>query len=84
MMMVVAVVGATGQGKSWLIRQLVRGSSAGSTIRSGNNADEATEKLTWIGPAPTVALDARHEQYLHCTAFYMQPISKDYLLVDVP
>jgi ABC-type multidrug transport system fused ATPase/permease subunit len=81
---VVAVVGATGQGKSWLIRQLVRGSSAGSTIRSGNNADEATEKLTWIGPAPPVDLDARHEQYLHCKAFDMQPIGTDYLLVDAP
>jgi hypothetical protein len=81
---VVAVVGATGQGKSWLIRQLVRGSSAAATIRSGNNADEATEKLNWIGPAPPADLDPRYEQYLHCKSIDMQPIGTDYLLVDAP
>ncbi|MGB7327802.1 MAG: hypothetical protein WBD31_23190, partial [Rubripirellula sp.] len=49
---VVAIVGATGQGKSWLVRQLVRNSPAAASIRSGNNLDEATEKLVWIGPVP--------------------------------
>lgn len=81
---VVAVVGATGQGKSWLIRQLVRGSSAAAAIRSGNNAEEATEKLTWVGPAPPADIDPRFEQYLHCKSVDMQPLGTDYLLVDAP
>lgn len=81
---VVAVVGATGQGKSWLIQQLVRGSAAAAAIRSGNNADEATEKLNWIGPAPPADLDPRYEEYLHCKSTDMQPIGPDYLLVDAP
>ena len=47
---VIAIVGATGQGKSWLLKQLLRRSAVAGSIRSGNNLDEATEQLTWIGP----------------------------------
>ncbi|QDT04329.1 hypothetical protein K227x_27190 [Rubripirellula lacrimiformis] len=81
---VIAVVGATGQGKSWLIRQLVRGSAAESAIRSGNNLDEATEKLVWVGPFPPADLDLRNEQFIHCSAAKMQSIGMPYLLVDAP
>ena len=81
---VVAVVGATGQGKSWLIRQLIRKSASVSAIRSGNNLDEATEKLLWIGPFPPADLDQRHEQFVHCAASEMESIGMPYLLVDAP
>ena len=81
---VVAVVGATGQGKSWLIRQLVRGSNVVKSIRSGNNASEATEKLLWIGPLPPADLDPSHEVFLHCEASKMQSIGGKYLLLDAP
>lgn len=81
---VVAVVGATGQGKSWLVRQLVHGATASAAIRSGNNADEATEKLVWVGPSPPADLDSRYEQFVHCKASEMQSIGGSYLLVDAP
>ena len=81
---VIAVVGATGQGKSWLIRQMVCGSAVAASIRSGNNADEATEKLVWVGPRPPADLDPRQEQFLHCEAANMQEIGVPYLLVDAP
>ncbi len=81
---VIAVVGATGQGKSWLVRQLVHGASASAAIRSGNNADEATEKLVWVGPTPPADLDPRYEQFVHCKASEMQSIGGSYLLVDAP
>ena len=80
----IAVVGATGQGKSWLIRQLVRKSSVANSIRSGNNAEEATEKLVWVGPTPPADLDIRFEQFLHCERSKMQSIGMPYLLVDSP
>ena len=83
-LVVVAVVGATGQGKSWLIRQLVGKSAAAEAIRSGNNADEATEKLVWVGPSPPADLDSLHEQYVHCKSSDMQSIATPYLLVDAP
>ena len=81
---VIAVVGATGQGKSWLIRQLVRRSSVSKSIRSGNNASEATEKLIWVGPMPPVDLDTRYEVFLHCEKSNMESIGVPYLLVDSP
>ncbi|MGI9474295.1 MAG: hypothetical protein ACR2NZ_22330 [Rubripirellula sp.] len=83
-LVVVAVVGATGQGKSWMIRQLMGGSNAASAIVSGNNANEATEKLTWVGPSPPADLDSLHEQCVHCKATDMQSIGTPYLLVDAP
>ncbi len=81
---VIAVVGATGQGKSWLIRQLVRRSPVATSIRSGNNLDEATEKLTWIGPQPPADLDSRMEKYLPCEASSMEPVGVPYVIVDAP
>ncbi len=82
---VVAVVGATGQGKSWLIRQLVRASSeATAAIRSGNHADEATDALVWIGPRQPADLDPHHERYIHCSVSEMQSIGAPYMLLDAP
>lgn len=80
---VVAVVGATGQGKSWLVRQMIRGGPV-DAIQSGNSLDEATEKLTWIGPKPPADLDTRHERFLACDAGKMRSIGSPYLLVDAP
>ncbi|EMI45804.1 hypothetical protein [Rhodopirellula sp. SWK7] len=81
---VVAIVGTTGQGKSWLARQLISDATISAAIRSGNNLDEATEKLTWIGPRPPSDLDSRHERYLACDASKMQSIGCPYLIVDAP
>ncbi|MCM2374019.1 hypothetical protein [Aporhodopirellula aestuarii] len=81
---VVAIVGTTGQGKSWLARQLISDPAIAAAIRSGNNLDEATEKLTWIGPRPPSDLDSRHERYLACDAANMRSIGGPYLIVDAP
>ncbi|MCC9641519.1 hypothetical protein LOC71_04485 [Rhodopirellula sp. JC740] len=81
--LVVAVVGATGQGKSWLVRQMMRGGPV-DAIRSGNSLEEATEKLTWIGPKPPADLDVRHERFVACDSGKMQSIGSPYLLVDAP
>lgn len=83
-LIVVAVVGPTGQGKSWMIQQLVRRSDAVSSVVSGNNADDATEKLVWIGPSPPADLDSMNERYIHCKSGDMQSIGTPYLLVDAP
>ncbi len=81
---VIAAVGATGQGKSWIIRQLIGNPNAQQQIKSGNNVDEATEQLIWVGPAPPNNLDTTHEKYVHCSVSEMQPIGTSYLLVDAP
>jgi hypothetical protein len=82
--LVLAVVGATGQGKSWLVRQLVRRSPATTLIRSGNNADQATEQLVWVGPQPPVDLDPRFERFVRVSSADMQPMGAPYMLVDAP
>lgn len=82
--LVLGVVGATGQGKSWLIRQLVRRSNAAAMIRSGNNADEATEELVWVGPHPPADLDARFERHVRVSTDEMEPVGTPYMLLDAP
>lgn len=82
--MVLAVVGATGQGKSWLIRQMIRRSSAAELIRSGDNLDQATEDLVWVGPQPPADLDPRFEQHVRVSSAEMEPMGSAYMLVDAP
>lgn len=81
---VVAVVGPTGQGKSWLVRQFIAERSVSDQIRSGNNLDQATEKLVWIGPHSPLDLDRRYEQYVACGGDHLASVGFDYLLLDVP
>jgi hypothetical protein len=82
--LVVAVVGATGQGKSWLVRQLIRRSPLAANVRSGNSIDQSTDDLVWIGPFPPTDLDSRYERYLRVSADEMEPLGTPYLLVDAP
>ena len=81
---VIATVGATGQGKSWITRQLIGNHDAKKLIRSGNNSVEATEQLTWVGPLPPENLDTGSEKYIHCPSSEMEPIGTPYLVVDAP
>ncbi|MEM6363376.1 MAG: GTPase domain-containing protein [Planctomycetota bacterium] len=80
---VIAIVGATGQGKSWLARQFVSTSHL-AAIRSGNDRDAATEYLTWIGPQPPVDLDSRSETFIACESTSMRNLGCPYVIVDVP
>ena len=81
---VVAVIGPTGQGKSWLVRRFLSSPAVRERIRSGNARDEATEKLTWVGPKPPIQLDSRYESYVAASSSDMRAIPDPYLLVDVP
>ncbi len=80
----VGVIGATGQGKSWLIRQLVLDASVQQAIRSGDAQDEATRRLYWIGPRAPAQLDSRYESYLYCPTESMVDLGGPTLLVDTP
>lgn len=81
---VIAIVGAAGQGKSWLARQLVKRPEVREAIPSGNAASEATDRMVWIGPSPPADLDPRRERYLHCEADAMLSLGGEYALVDTP
>lgn len=80
----IAVVGPTGQGKSWLIRQFFRSPQVMRAIRSGNQLDEATERLVWVGPTPPADLDYRYETFLYCDPVHQVGLGFSYLMVDTP
>ncbi|MEL6107848.1 MAG: hypothetical protein AAFU85_17625 [Planctomycetota bacterium] len=82
--LVIAVVGATGQGKSWLVKQVTRRSPASDSIRSGNRLDEATEQLVWVGPEPPADLDQRYEIYIRVSKDEMESLGMPYMVVDAP
>ncbi len=82
--LVVAFVGATGQGKSWVLRQFLTDPSTAAAIPSGNNLDEATERLIWVGASPPTDLDHRQERFVHCGPDRMYSLGLPYVLVDTP
>ncbi|XZE53426.1 hypothetical protein SH139x_005168 [Planctomycetaceae bacterium SH139] len=80
----VAVVGATGQGKSWLVRQFIDDQAVRRALPSGDTQSDATRRLVWVGPQPPAGIDSQYETYLHCAAESMTELGGRYLLVDTP
>ncbi len=82
--LLIAIVGAKGQGKTWLARQLVDNETARRELRSGDLIDDATTRLVWIGPTAPERLDTASEIYLACPTEAMFPIGRPYVLLDSP
>ncbi len=82
--LVIAVIGAAGQGKSWVLRQFVRDRQVAVQIPSGNNLNEATEQLIWVGAQPPSDLDPRQERYVFCADHQLHSLGMPYVLVDTP
>ncbi len=82
--LMIAIVGAKGQGKTWTARQLVRDDSVRRQLRSGDLVDDATTRLVWIGPVPPDSLDATCETYLACSSGSMVDLGQPYVLLDTP
>jgi hypothetical protein len=79
-----AIVGAKGQGKTWVARQLVRDPQIRNALRSGDLANDATTRLVWIGPLAPDGLDGASEIYLPCRASDMAEIGQPYVVLDTP
>jgi hypothetical protein len=80
----IAVVGAKGQGKTWLLRQMVHTPSVLAKLHSGVLETEATKQVHWIGTIQPADLDAQREMFHRCEANDMMPLSEPYLLLDTP
>lgn len=80
----IAVVGSKGQGKTWLLRQMIHSESVLAHLHSGVLAREATTKLHWIGPTTPDALSPNEEVFHWCTNEQMTDIGQPYLLLDTP
>ncbi len=80
----IAVVGAKGQGKTWVARQLVLDPRMGELLPSGVLSSEATTQLYWIGPSPPESLDSLQEVYIPCRKEGLLDLGIPYLLLDTP
>ncbi|MEQ1827245.1 MAG: hypothetical protein ABL921_14915 [Pirellula sp.] len=80
----IAVVGAKGQGKTWIARQFVLEQRVAQSLPTGVLSSEATTQLHWIGPVPPDALDASCEIYHPCRSEDMLDLNRPYMLLDTP
>lgn len=80
----VSLVGAKGQGKSWIARQLIEDPRVIEQLRSGDLARDATDCLTWVGPRSPEQLNPSVERFIFCQIDQMADIGRPYLLLDTP
>jgi hypothetical protein len=80
----VAIVGAKGQGKTWIARQMILDRRIAELLPSGVLAKEATTQLTWIGPNPPEGLNPEREAYVPCPSHCMLDLGRPYMIIDTP
>jgi len=80
----IAVVGAKGQGKTWVARQLILDKRVSESLPSGVLSTEATTHVHWIGPVVPESLDANCELYHPCRAESMLDLGRPFMLLDTP
>lgn len=82
--LLIAIVGAKGQGKTWTARQFIRDPKIQSLLRSGDLIDDATTRLVWIGPVAPDGLDPGSEIYHPCQVSDLAQIGQPYVVLDTP
>ena len=80
----IAVVGAKGQGKTWVARQLIFDKRISESLPSGVLSTEATTHVHWIGPVVPESLDSNCELYHPCRSESMLDLGHPYMLLDTP
>jgi hypothetical protein len=80
----ISLVGAKGQGKTWIARQLIKDQRVIDQLRSGDLARDATGLLTWVGPRSPEQLNPSVERFIFCQLDQMADIGRPYLLLDTP
>jgi len=80
----IAIVGAKGQGKTWIARQMILDRRVAQGLPSGVLSSEATTHVHWIGPIVPEALDASRELYHPCRSETMLDLGRPYMLLDTP
>jgi hypothetical protein len=80
----IAVVGAKGQGKTWIARQLILDKRVSQSLPTGVLTSEATTHLHWIGPVVPDALNPACELYHPCRIEGMLDLKHPFMLLDTP
>lgn len=82
--LLIAIVGAKGQGKTWAARQFIRDERLRGLLPSGDLNADATTRLVWIGPMAPDGLDTDSETYHPCQPTQLLKIGQPYVLLDTP
>lgn len=82
--LIIAIVGAKGQGKTWTARQLVLNHAIRERMRSGDLKDDATTKLVWIGPVAPDRLNLTSEIFHPCPSNEMFDLGQPLVILDTP
>ncbi len=82
--LLIAIVGAKGQGKTWAARQFVKDERLQCLLPSGDLSGDATTRLVWIGPMAPDGLDPTCEIYHPCPTERLAAIGQPYVLLDTP
>ncbi len=80
----IAVVGAKGQGKTWIARQMILDRQVAKALPSGVLSREATTHVHWVGPIVPESLDSNRELYHACRSEAMLDLGRPYMLLDTP
>ncbi len=80
----IAVVGAKGQGKTWVARQMILDRRVSQALPSGVLSSEATTHVHWIGPIVPEAIDSSRELYHPCRSDAMLDLGRPFMLLDTP
>jgi hypothetical protein len=80
----IAIIGAKGQGKTWIAKQWILDPLVAGRLPSGVLSREATTQLYWIGPQPPENLDPAREIYLPCRREMMLDLQSAFILLDTP
>lgn len=80
----IGIIGAKGQGKTWVARQWILDNAIAQLLPSGVLAKEATTKLHWIGPIAPEVIHADREVYVACPTARMLDLKQPYMLLDTP
>jgi len=81
---IITVLGHKNAGKSTLCSLLVKDSNARKRIQSGLGSDNATRKITWIGPVSPDRFEHDSEIAIAVPRDRMAELEVPYTLVDVP
>jgi hypothetical protein len=80
----ISLVGPTGQGKSWLVRQLIQSATLRSQIPSGVLRSEATSQVVWVGPVAPEQMEGGKERWVQIPSDQLAALGVPYTLLDTP
>ncbi|MGJ8641776.1 MAG: hypothetical protein ACSHX9_00080 [Luteolibacter sp.] len=81
---ILSVLGAKNSGKSWLCRSLIAHGESSASVHVGNESENATLKLTWIGSEAPKQMHEEFETRIKLPEDGLVDLGRPYVILDVP